>query len=228
MQSLVYENNKIHRSLFFPLFFSAIIWGVKIIESALPYSFAKFGIYPKTLFGLKGVLFAPFIHDDFSHLVSNTVPLVILGAMLFFFYPRSGLKAMALIWLIGGLAVWATARSAYHIGASGLVFGLVSFLLFSGIIHKKRQLYAVSLIIIFLYGSMIQGVFPGDIAISWEGHLSGFISGGFAAVIFMKIEPYNSVYDKELVKEDFENITISEPEFGDKFSEVEYFFKAEE
>ena len=154
-----------------------------------------FGIYPLTIKGLPGILFSPFIHADFNHLFSNSLPLFLLGVALFYFYSEVALKVFIWTFFLTGLLVWIAGREAWHIGASGLVYGLASFLFFSGIIRRYFRLIALSLLIVFLYGSMVWGLFPGVYKnVSWESHMLGFFSGVLLAIWYRKEGPQAPVY----------------------------------
>lgn len=172
-----------------PIFALLSIWLVYTIEIGFGFNFNKFGIYPKTIVGLRGILFSPFIHSDIKHIVSNTVPLFVMLGSLYFFYHKIANKVLIFGVIISGLLTWLIARPANHIGASGVIYFLVSFIFFSGIFRKYYRLIALSLTVVFLYGSMIWYVLPVEERISWEGHLSGFITGIVFAVLFKKIGP---------------------------------------
>ena len=178
-----------------PLSFVILIWFIYWLEIRLGFNFTKYGILPRNLNGLKGVFFSPFIHSDTKHLFNNSIPLFVLFSALVYFYNKVYLKIVVIGTLLSGLLTWCIAREAYHIGASGVVYLLFSFVFFSGIIKKQFQLVAVSLIVIFLYGSMIWYMLPIKEGVSWEGHLSGFLMGLFFAILYRK---------KGIVKEKFE------------------------
>ncbi len=165
----------------YPLLFILCIWIVYWFEVRFGFDFNYLGVYPRTVVGLRGVLFSPFIHSDLTHLWHNTLPLLILSTALFYFY-RSNAWMVLLIGVIftGGLT-WFFGRPAHHIGASGIVYMLFGFLFFKGIIAKHFRLTALSLIVVFIYGSMIWYILPIDPKISWEGHLSGLITGAILA-----------------------------------------------
>ncbi len=168
--------------ILWPLVFVMFFWVAFFANQAYDLDLNQFGIAPRTLSGLAGIIFMPFLHGDFGHLFSNTIPFVVSGSFLFHFFKQTSWKIFGLIWLASGIGVWLTGSFySVHIGASGLVYGLVAFLLTSGIIRKNRNLSAVALILIFLYGSMVWGIFPQismmDANISWEGHLFGAIAG---------------------------------------------------
>ena len=146
------------------------------------------GILPRTAEGLLGVIFTPFIHKDLGHISNNSISLLALLFMLFYFYERISWKVLFWGVVLSGLATWVIGRPAYHIGASGVVYVLVSFLFFKGIFSKYYRLIALSLVVVFLYGGLLWYVFPIDPKISWEGHLSGFFVGfALAALITSKV-----------------------------------------
>ena len=183
-------------SMFIPGVFVFVMWLVKIIEILFNLDLSNLGIYPLTVKGLKGIIFSPFIHSDFNHLFSNSLPLFFLGTALFYFYNEIAIKVSLWSYFLTGFFVWLAGRDAWHIGASGLIYGLASFLFFSGIIRKYFRLVALSLLIVFLYGSMVWGIFP-DIYrnVSWESHMLGFISGIILAVRYRKEGPQEPVYE---------------------------------
>jgi len=170
-----------------PLLLLLSIWIVYIIELKFGFNFNKYGVYPKSLKGLRGVLFSPFIHGDTNHLANNSVPLVVLSACLLFFYKEVAWKVLIMGTVLTGVLTWGIARENYHIGASGVIYLLFSFIFFSGVIRKNYRLVAISLGVVFLYGSMIWYVFPVKDGISWEGHLSGFVVGLIFAIMYRKI-----------------------------------------
>ncbi len=183
------EKRKFYHSLVFPAFFLILIWTIRITESALGISFAHMGLYPMKLEGLKGILFSPLIHADFKHLFDNSIPLFFLSVAVFYFYRPVAYRVFFLIWLVSGMIIWLTARPAYHIGASGLVYGLASFVFFSGIIRLNIHLMAISLLVVFLYGGLVWGIFPYDFRISWESHLVGGLTGLAMAFFYHSYGP---------------------------------------
>ena len=183
-------------SMIIPGIFVFFMWLVKIIEILFDVNFTDLGIYPLTARGLPGIFLSPFIHADFVHLFSNTLPLFFLSIALFYFYSEVALSVFLWTYLLTGLLVWFAGRAAWHIGASGLVYGLASFLFFSGIIRRYFRLIALSLLIVFLYGSMVWGIFPGVYKnVSWESHMLGFFSGAFLAVWYRNQGPQRPVYE---------------------------------
>lgn len=168
----------------YPVAFVLLIWLVFWFEIRFRYDFTSFGVYPLKLSGLKGVIFSPFIHSSIQHLYHNTIPLFVLSASLFYFYRTIAWKVLIFGILFSGLLTWLIGRPAFHIGASGLIYVLVSFLFFKGILAKHFRLIALSLLIVFLYGSMVWYVLPIKEGMSWEGHLSGLIVGVVFAIIY--------------------------------------------
>lgn len=175
--------------------FIILIWLTFIVDYAglFAWDLSRLGILPGAVDGLVGIIFSPFIHTSFSHLLSNTLPLLILIWFLFYFYSKIAFGAFACLWLSSGFLTWIMGRGSYHVGASGLVFALLFFLFFSGIFRKYIPLVSVSMIVAFIYGSTIWSIFPItemiDASISWEGHLSGAISGLIFALVFRKQGP---------------------------------------
>ncbi|HOX74660.1 MAG TPA: rhomboid family intramembrane serine protease [Bacteroidales bacterium] len=183
-------------SLIIPGTFVFLMWLTRITESLFELDLVSLGIYPLTLKGLPGILFSPFIHEDFRHLLNNSLPFLLLSVALFYFYSEIALRIFSLTYVLTGSLVWLGGREAWHIGASGLVYGLASFLFFSGIIRKYYRLTALSLLIVFIYGEMVWGLFPGIYKnISWESHMLGFISGIFLALVYRNEGPQKPVYD---------------------------------
>jgi membrane associated rhomboid family serine protease len=195
------EKRKLARAIFIPSLLLFLIWAVKGLELLGGISFDDMGIQPRTFQGLAGIIFAPFIHANLKHLISNSVPLFILTTAIFYFYSPLALKILSLIWLIGGSCVWITAGGGTHIGASGVIYGEVAFLFFSGLLRNNIKLLAISLLTTFLYGGMVWGIFPFvDRQISWESHLFGGFTGAVLAVIYVGKGPQK----EEIVWEDEE------------------------
>jgi membrane associated rhomboid family serine protease len=222
------EGVRFRRSINYTFSFVLLIWLVKIIEISLDLDFGSFGILPRTLEGSVGIFVAPLIHGDIYHLLSNTFPVIILGVGLFYFYDRIAITVVVLIYLMTGFWVWLAARDAYHIGASGIVYGLLTFLLFSGFFRKDARTLAISFVILVLYGgSFIYGIIPTRPGISWESHLMGGIAGLFAAIYFKKTDIVNSHIDQPSKPEDKEakyNYTyiLKAPEENNEHEKYQY------
>ena len=180
-----------------------IMWMVYFISLSLNLDLSRMGILPRDMIGILGIISGPIVHANFSHLLSNTMPLLILGWTIFFFYSKVSYKSFIVIYVLTGLLVWLFAREVYHIGASGIVYGFVSFLFFSGIFRRDNKSIAIALIVTFLYGGIVWGIFPGQKGISWESHLFGGIAGIITAFIFRKIDPPKQ-YDWEDEEDDFD------------------------
>ena len=179
------------------------MWMVYLISLSLNLDLSRMGILPRDMIGILGIISGPVVHANFSHLLSNTMPLLILGWTIFFFYSKVSYKSFIVIYVLTGLFVWLFAREVYHIGASGIVYGFVSFLFFSGIFRRDNKSIAIALIVTFLYGGIVWGVLPGQKGISWESHLFGGIAGIITAFIFRKIDPQKK-YDWEDEEDDFD------------------------
>ena len=168
----------------YPIAFVLLIWIVFWVEVRFGYRLNNLGVFPRTFSGLRGVIFSPFIHGSLEHLYHNSTPLLVLSTALFYFYRAIAWKVILYGILISGLFTWGIGSTGYHIGASGLIYVLMSFMLFKGIFSKHYRLTALSFIVIFLYGSMLWYVFPIKENMSWEGHLSGLLVGFAFALIF--------------------------------------------
>ena len=195
------EKYPLLRAAIFPFCFVASLWLVKLIELYYDIRFTEFGILPRTFSGLTGIITAPFVHDGFNHLINNSFPLLVLGTAIFYSYKEVSWKIFFWTYFMTNLWVWAAARTSYHIGASGLVYGFASFIFFSGVIRKNIKLMALSLLVVFLYGSMVWGIFPIDYKISFEAHLFGSIAGLFLAIYFRKDGPQKEQYSWDLEEE---------------------------
>lgn len=161
-----------------PLFFVLTLWTVFWYELHFLHSLAHFGVYPREVFGLKGILFSPFLHGDVEHLANNSIALLVLLPILRYFYKEQSFVVLFLGILFSGLGTWLLGRPSYHIGASGLIYTLVSFIFFKGIFTKYYRLVALSFTIVILYGGSVWYMFPNvKEGISWEGHLAGFVVG---------------------------------------------------
>ncbi len=222
----------------YPVLFVLIIWIVFWAEVRFGLNFSKYGVYPQSLKGLRGVVLSPFIHGDIQHIYHNTIPLFVLSTALFYFYRPIAWKVLFFGILLSGFLTWCIGRPSYHIGVSGLIYVLVSFTFFKGVFAKHYRLIALSLLVVFLYGSMIWYAIPIEKGISWEGHLSGLITGLLFALFFRKEiakpkkyawehEDYNENNDPFLKHFDDDGNFIEqlEPEENQESQSVSYTFK---
>ena len=181
-----------------PALFILVLFIIEWIEYTYGMRFAKYGVLPRTFEGLKGVFLSPFIHSDWKHLTNNALPLFVLTATLCFFYKGIAKEVFLWSWLMSGLWLWAIGRPSFHIGASGLLYALASFLFFSGFVRKHTKLMSISMFVVFLYGGMVWGILPMKKHISWEGHLAGALAGLILAFWFKDNGPPKQVYQYEI------------------------------
>ena len=184
------EKKHFIQSIYLPVLLVILFWISKLFEVVFEIDFGFLGVFPREVKGLPGILLSPFIHGDFNHLISNSLPFFILFTGLLYFYRKISIKVFLLIYILTGMCVWLGGRPVYHIGASGVVYGLASFIFFSGIYRKNRALLAISLLTIFLYGGMFWGLFPVKEGVSWESHLFGFITGLLIAIYYKNEKTY--------------------------------------
>jgi membrane associated rhomboid family serine protease len=163
---------------------TALVWFAWICDAYLDLGLSRFGLRPREVEGLLGVLTAPFLHGDFGHLFSNTLPLIVALTAVLYLYPNSALRVIPMVWLGSGLLGWCIGRQGLHVGASGFVYGLLAFVFVSGMLRRDMRSVAVSLVVWFLYGSMIWGVLPIRPRMSWELHLSGAVLGVIMAILY--------------------------------------------
>lgn len=169
--------------------FVVILWVVHVAAVAGNWHVAALGVRPGRVDGLIGIVTAPLVHGSWGHLISNTLPLLVLGVALIYGTPRAAMIALPAIWLVSGLAVWLFGREAVHIGASGLTYGMMFLVFIIGILRRDRRSVALALLVFFLYGGMIWGVFPLAPGISFEYHLFGAIAGAACAFLLRRRDP---------------------------------------
>ena len=198
------DSRRLSKAFIASLLLVLLLWLIKLIELFAGLDLAQYGIYPRRLDGLAGVLFTPFIHASIAHVFANSAPLIMMGTLLIYAYPRSVKIVLPAVYLVGGFGVWLFAREAYHIGASGIAFGLLFFVLTIGILRRARRDIAVSLIVFLLYGGMISGIIPGQQGISFESHLSGALVGLLLGFLLRHRdpEPPPKQYSWEIEEED--------------------------
>ena len=202
--------------LLIPFLLVLVLWILFWVDIRFHFNFNQFGIYPRTFSGLIGVICAPFLHGNLEHLYNNSIPLLVLLAALHYFYRDLFYKILVNGILVSGLITWFIGRESIHIGASSLIYVLVSFIFFKGIRTKYYRLVALSLLVVLIYGSMVWYIFPNiKDGISWEGHLSGLITGFVFALI------YKTAEYKMLIKYDWEHpdYDASEDKFMQRFDE---------
>lgn len=183
------DSRHLKRSFFIIATFTAILWLIKIIEKSAGISLVEYGVYPGRAEGLFGILWAPLIHGSVAHLFANTAPLLILGTALLYGYPRSARIVIPVVYFGTGLGVWLFGRHAFHVGASSLTFGFMFFVFTVGALRWDRRAIALSMVVFFLYGGMIWGIFPVDPDISYESHFFGAMIGIMLAVILRNHDP---------------------------------------
>ncbi len=194
------ERKRMLLSMLIPFLLVAFMWLMEASSALFDKSLYFLGIYPGKISSLTGIITSPFVHSGVRHLFNNTLPLFILGTALFYFYSQVSFRVLLWITLLTGLAVWITGRPAWHIGASGIVYGLAFFLFVSGIIRRHIPLMALSLLVAFVYGEMVWGIFPGfRIDISWESHMLGAGAGVILAIWYRDEGPQKPVpfYERE-------------------------------
>ncbi|HWR94946.1 MAG TPA: rhomboid family intramembrane serine protease [Flavobacterium sp.] len=199
-----------------PFMFILMLWVIFWADLRFHLHLYNFGIYPRSFEGFRGVFFSPFIHGSLEHLYNNSIPLLILISALLYFYKEQSLKVLGYGILFSGLITWIIGRESHHIGASSLIYVLVSFIFFKGIMTKYYRLVTLSLTVVLIYGSMVWYIFPDvEEGISWEGHLAGFISGFVFALLF-KTPEYKKNIRYEWEHPDF---NAQEDKFMQRFDE---------
>jgi membrane associated rhomboid family serine protease len=186
---MVLKSPSIKSSIRVAASFVLLIWIVKLCEVIFDWNLHLLGVYPRTIEGLVGIATAPLIHGSWQHLMGNSLPLLLLGSILVFGYPRSRWWALAIIWILSGAGVWLLGRESYHFGASGLTHGMFFFLLVSGLLRRDRRSTALLMIAFFMYSGMLLSIFPGTPGVSFEYHLFGAVAGALGAVIFRHRDP---------------------------------------
>ena len=182
-----------------------VLWLVKTTEIIMGWDFTGYSIFPRDFSGLMGLVFGPLLHSSFEHLFYNTSALLVLATALFYEYPKSAKQVFLIIYFGSGLGVWLFARESYHLGASGLTHGMMFFLFIIGVIRRDKPAMAISMIVFFLYGSMIWTVLPTEEHISFESHLFGALAGAICAVVFRHKDPKppEKKYSWELEDEEY-------------------------
>ncbi len=185
--------------------FVALIWIIQLLNYGLDLDLERFGVRPRVMAGLLGILLAPMLHSGFGHLITNSPPLLVLGTVMLHLYPRSAVSVLPAVYLGPGIAVFLLGRASVHVGASGLVYGLVSYIFVAGLIRRDRRAIAASLLVCFMYGSLVWGVLPLERAVSWETHLAAALIGVLMAIMLRHIDiPPRKRYSWEDETDDYE------------------------
>ncbi len=190
-----HKHTTLKQAIKYPLFFVFLMWSLHIIKVLGGFHWNIYGIHPREADGLIGILMSPLLHSGFKHLMSNTIPLFLMFTLISLFYSKVAKVSFIAIYLLTGISVWFFGRHVYHIGASGVVYGLISFVFWSGIFRKNFKSVILTIIIIFLYSGYIAGVFPGQEGISWESHLLGAIVGMLVAFIVRNVQEQHEIDD---------------------------------
>jgi membrane associated rhomboid family serine protease len=178
------ENHRFALSFLPGTLFVVLIWLISLLAYLTNANLSWLGVMPRNFFGLIGIVTSPLIHGDLLHLLSNSFPFVLLSGFILFLQKQKGIHVIVLVYVLSGLFTWFIGRQAYHIGASGVIYGMASFLLFQGFISRDREALAVSLAVLFMYSGLFYGIFPGEERVSWEGHIAGVIGGFIAAFVY--------------------------------------------
>ena len=188
------------------LAFVALLWLIQLLIWGLDLGLERFGVRPRQLGGLPGILLAPLVHGGYAHLVANSLPLLVLGTGMLHLYPNSALKVIPAVYLGPGIAVWLFARASVHDGASGLVYGLVSYIFVAGLIRRDTRAIAASLLVCFLYGTLVWGVLPIKAGVSWETHLAAALIGLVLAIALRRLDiPPRKRYAWEDEQDEYED-----------------------
>lgn len=188
-------NSKLFFSILYPVLFVLLLWTIRVFEDVEKINLSFYGLYPRTIKGLLGIITSPLLHADYDHLWANSLPLLVLGPIILFFYRSIAFQIFFWVYVMTGVWVWAAGRDSYHIGASGIIYGFITFLFFSGIFRKDTRLLALSLLVTFLYGSAIWGILPLQNGMSYESHMLGSLAGLITAYNFRKEGPPPRKYD---------------------------------
>ncbi len=206
------RERKLITSAVIPAIVVLVLLSIYFLDGAFDLDLYRFGTYPRSAQGLIGIITSPFIHGDLEHVLNNSVPLFVLGWALLYFFPHLAGRVVLGSWLVSGVWVWLSARANFHIGASGVVYGLAAFLFTSGLLRKQRTLMGLSLLVVFLYGGLLRGMFPLFPSISWESHFWGAAAGVALAFIYRNVP--SAVRDPREIKWEEEEEEGTAPELS--------------
>lgn len=213
------EIRKMALAAVIPMFLLFILYTLKVLETGMDWDFTRLGVYPMEKRGVFGIFAHPLVHSGFKHLLANTMPLFFLTWCLFYFYRHIAPYIFFSIWIGCGMLTFLIGKPGWHIGASGIIYGLAFFLFFSGILRRHVPLIAIALLVTFLYGGLVWNMFPQFVQtnISWEGHISGAIAGTLSAIGFIRHGPQRpeplvdeEEEEEEIKEEEEEEITMNE------------------
>lgn len=207
------DKSSLAKAIFSTVVFTSLLWVIKSAEIIFSLDLTDFGVIPKQVSGLMGILTAPLVHGSLEHLFNNTLPLLILGTMLVYGYPKSRLRVLATVWLLSGLGVWLFARHAWHIGASGITHGIFFYLFVVSLFRRDKSSIAIMMVAFFMYGGMTMTIFPRQQEVSFEAHFFGAVAGILAALLWHKLDPkpIEKKYSWELESES------EDPAIGDQW-----------
>jgi membrane associated rhomboid family serine protease len=202
--SVAEDRRRLRRAVGWTLGFLALLWVILLAQMAFGFDPGVFGVRPRQVAGLLGVLTAPLVHEGFAHLIANSAALLVLGVLALRVYPRATRIGLPLIWIGSGLLVWWLARPSSHIGASGVAVGLMLFLFALGLLRRERLAIVTAMVVFFLYGGMLRSILPDDPHISFEYHLFGGLCGLVAAIALYRVDPLppRKLYSWDLEDED--------------------------
>lgn len=183
----------------FPLIFVGVIWVIHLIQEFGGIDLRTLGVFPQHLRGLPGIFTSPLIHGSWGHLFFNSLSFVMIGTVLFWFYPRIAFKSVLWLYVLSGVGIWIFGQpNSFHIGASGVIYGMVSLVFWNGVFRRNVKSIILALIILMMYSGLFEGIIPGKEGISWEGHLSGAVAGIILAWFFRKEIEVDEIKPPEL------------------------------
>lgn len=207
------DRGRLRRAFLPVLGFTLLLWWLHFLATLLGWNLWRLGIRPDEIAGLVGILAAPLVHGDWEHLIANTPPILILGTLLLYSYPRAARWVIPVVWLGSGMGVWLFGvPGSVHAGASGIAHGLMFFLFVVGVLRREPRAMAIAMAVFFLYGGMVLSIFPHDPDVSWEAHLFGALPGALLAVLLFRLDamPPRKVYSWERAADEEEDPVIGD------------------